>query len=142
MQITQAFQPFHSTGILHYEVEPLLKLVALIDPEITRYYRALLPKSVVLNPQRYASHISIVRKEVPPKMEHWGKYQGEEVEFAYDGYVFAGTPYWWINVYSSRLEDIRVELGLPNSSQYTRPPEGYSKCFHSTIGNSKGYGGA
>jgi hypothetical protein len=28
-------------------------------------------------------------------------------------------------------------LGLPVSSEYTLPPEGFVKCFHMTIGNFK-----
>lgn len=34
------------------------------------------------------------------------------------------------------LGDLRVSLGLPESSQWTRPPDG-RECFHMTVGNTK-----
>lgn len=125
---------FRSFGKLHYGDD---KLIVATDPELYRYYFSLTPKYERLNPQRYAAHISVVRNEVPPKMEFWGKYKDEEIEFLYDPFVFNGTVYYWINTFSSRLEEIRVELGLPVSSEFTRPPGGFFKCFHMTIGNTK-----
>jgi len=125
---------FKSTGKLHYEDN---KLVVETDRELARYYFSLVPKYVKLNPQRYAPHISVVRKEVPAKMEHWKKYEGESVEFLYEPHVFHGDVYYWLNTFSTRLEEIRLELGLPVSSEYTRPPGGFFKCFHMTIGNTK-----
>ena len=125
---------FHSIGKLSYSET---KLVVEIDQELSDYYFSLVPKYVKLNPQRHAAHISVVRNEIPPKMEHWGKYQGELIEFLYDPFVFSGTTYYWLNAFSSRLEGIRHELGLPVSSEYTRPPGGFIKCFHLTLGNLK-----
>jgi hypothetical protein len=132
---------FSSIGTLHYDPKRqeggFYKLTAAIDPEITRYYRALVPRSVRLNPQLYAPHISVVRREVPPKMENWKKHEGEEIEFFYDGYIHNDETYFWLNIFCVSLEEIRTELGLPVSSPYTLPPDGFNKCFHSTIGNTK-----
>lgn len=125
---------FKSTGCLRYGEN---KLVLEADQELSRYYFSLIPKYVKLNQQRYAPHISIVRKEVPSKMEYWKKYDGEAVEFLYEPYVYNDETYYWINTFSNRLEEIRLELGLPVSSEYTRPPGGFFKCFHMTIGNCK-----
>lgn len=128
---------FRSVGTLRYHNEPLLKLVVDIDQEISNYYRSLLPKYIKPNPQMYGAHISVVRREIPPNMEFWGKYEGEEIEFFYEPGVKFDKVYCWLNVWCNRLEDIRKELGLPVFSKYTIPPEGFLKCFHTTIGNFK-----
>lgn len=113
------------------------KLNVMVDPGIVEYYRALVPKYVGLNGTRYPAHISVVRRETPKNPEFWGKYEGEEVKFAYSNAVHNGKIYFWLNAFSERLEEIRLELGLPVSTEYTRPPDGYTKCFHITLGNLK-----
>lgn len=130
---------YTSRGPLRYSTDNngLCKLNVSVDPGIVSLYLALLPKYVKLNKQMYPPHISVVRRETPPNMEFWGRYEGEEVEFTYTNHVYNGTVYWWLNAFSKRLEDIRVELGLPVSSEYTRPPDGWTKCFHITLGNFK-----
>jgi len=130
---------FKSSGYLHYDKDNLLryKLVLSVDQEIIRYYRYLLPNSFALNSQMYDGHISVVRKEVPLNMEFWGKYENELVEFEYSHAMRNGAIYFWIDVFSKRLEEIREELGLPICSPYILPPEGYRHCFHATIGNIK-----
>jgi hypothetical protein len=129
---------FESWGPLRYSIGTAsYKLVVEVDKGIVNYYRDLLPKYIYLNRQMYAPHISVIRHEVPPNLEHWGKYEGEEVRFFYKPSVRHGTVYYWLDVFCVRLEEIRLELGLPVSSPYTRPPDGFSKCFHCTIGNVK-----
>src|SRR5271170_4158649 len=97
---------YTSSGLLHYEDK---KLIVSADQELSRYYRALVPTYIRLNPQRYPAHISVVRNETPSLMEHWGKHQGREIEFQYEPYVHSGTIYYWLNVFSSELEGIRSE---------------------------------
>ena len=128
-----------STGILRYSNIPEYgyKLIVEVDPQLARYYRSLVPKYVGLNGSRYPAHISVVRKEFPPNLSVWGKYEGEEIVFSYDTDIKIGKVYYWLNAFSTRLEEIRIELGLPTSSEYTRPPEGFIKCWHITIGNLK-----
>ena len=129
---------FNSTGKLKYHKGESYKLIVEVDPEIARYYISLIPKYIKFNTQMYKPHISVVRKEIPPNLEYWGKYEDQIVDFAYDGTIYRGEVYIWLDVYSKRLEEIRLELGLPVHSQYTLPPEGYENVFHSTIGNFKG----
>lgn len=130
---------YKSAGPLRYETGNAgVKLIVEVDPGIVSLYRALIPKYHKTNPQMYKPHISVVRKEVPPNMEHWGKYEGEIIEFEYSPHVHHGQVYWWLNCWSKRLEEIRQELGLPVDSPYTRPPDGMAKTFHCTIGNTKG----
>lgn len=130
---------FRSVGTVNYLHKEGYgyRLVVDVDPELVRYYRALIPKWIKTNTQMYDPHISVVRHEVPVVMEAWGTHQGESVEFHYSNIIHQGTVYLWLNVFSTALEDLRVELGLPISSPYTVPPDGFSKCFHCTIGNTK-----
>lgn len=130
---------FKSIGVLRYENAKNYdyKLALYIDPEISRYYRALIPKWIKSSPQMYPPHISIVRKEIPPNLEFWGKYEGKKIEFEYEPVIKFGRVYCWLDCFCNRLEEIRLELGLPVDSRYTLPPEGFRKCFHSTLGNFK-----
>jgi hypothetical protein len=127
-----------STGILEYgEGNSGLKLILKIDPNIYFFYRSLIPKYVGLNPQKYEPHISVVRKEIPLNMNFWGKYEKEKVEFEYNSYIHHGEVYYWINAFSKRLEEIRLELGLSLLNKYGEAPEGFNKIFHITVGNIK-----
>lgn len=129
---------YESKGIIRYSIVDIgYKLVVDIDQSIADYYRSLIPKYKYVNRQKYPAHISVVRHEKPPNLEKWGKYNGEEVIFWYDNEIKSGQVYYWLNTFSEKLEKVRTELGLPVSSEYTRPPEGYLKCFHCTIGNIK-----
>lgn len=84
----------------------------------------------------YSSHISTVRNETPLNLSVWRKYHQQEISFDYEPFIYNGTVYYWLNAYSKNLEDIRLELGLPNTSEFTRSPDGRHK-FHITIGNLK-----
>ena len=129
---------YKSIGTLRYENKGgKYKLIVEVDQGISDYYRSLIPKWITVNPQMYRAHISVVRREIPVNLEYWGKYEGEKIEFSYEGIVRQGTVYFWLNVFCVRLEEIRKELGLPVRSEYTIPPEGFTKCFHCTIGNQK-----
>jgi hypothetical protein len=129
---------YQSKGILRYSIVDIgYKLIVEVDQGISDFYRRLIPKARYVKPQMYSAHISVVRRETPPNLEFWGKYDGEEIEFWYDTDIKWGKVYYWLNTFSERLEFIRTELGLPVSSEYTRPPEGFIKCFHCTIGNTK-----
>lgn len=125
---------YQSTGKIHYEPE---KLIVLIEQELVDYYRSLIPWWHKAKAQKYPAHISVVRHETPVFAEFWGKYEGEEIEFSYDPDIKNSANYFWLNVFCVKLEEIRLELGLPVSSPYTRPPDGFCKCFHTTIGNCK-----
>ena len=128
-----------SVGVLRYKrgSEGGYNLTLEADQAISDYYRDLLPPWKKANPQRYRAHVSVVRKEVPVNLKAWGRHEGERVEFTYTGKVFFGAVYCWLNVFCVRLEEVRAELGLPVSTVYTRPPEGFVKCFHLTLGNYK-----
>ena len=130
---------YPSTGILHYSrgKHGGYRLVLDADQQIVEYYRVLIPPYICVNPQRYSAHVSVVRNEIPVNLDAWSKYQGHSINFFYSPIVHFGQVYCWLNVFSQQLEEIRLELGLPVSSEYTLPPEGFTKCFHMTIGNFK-----
>ena len=138
---------FRSTGTLHYEMAntaPPYKLVLLVDPDLATYYFTSIPKSVRARRQAFAAHVSVVRKEAPLHAAAWGKYEGEVVEFWYEHNVRQDNVYLWLDAYSTRLEELRTELGLHNAPLYpatyhTPMPEGYpfKKRFHITLGNTK-----
>ncbi len=132
---------YSSSGTFHCEyVEKYgYKAYVEVDKEIVAYYRRLIPKYITHRPQMYPSHISVVRYEIPRNLKAWDYYvnKKEEIPFTYEGIVRIGKVYLWLNFFSKRLEEIRIELGLPVESIYTLPPEGFAKCFHCTIGNMK-----
>jgi hypothetical protein len=132
------FTLYNSIGTLRYGYS---HLILDIDPEITRYYRSFLPKSLYVKLPLYPAHVSIVRKESSlflEKVSHlWGKYEGEKVEYVYSPLIHNRGVYFWLNAFSIRLEEIREELGLPLISYYKDIPERYKHTFHSTMGNIK-----
>jgi hypothetical protein len=130
----------NSEGRLSYRKEGnSYGLTVQVDQGISDFYRSLIPKYYDWQQQKYPAHITVVRihKEVPKNLEHWGKYNNKKIKFAYSGMIHDGTVYWWLNAFSTELEDIRLELGLPVRSEYTLPPEGFTKCFHITLSNKK-----
>jgi hypothetical protein len=123
-----------SVGALRYTGEP--KLNVEVDPEIVRLARALVPKAFRLNRTRYAPHITVVRNESIPDMTRWGQHEGTFIEFEYEGVVYNDDTYYWLRAFSPVLTRLRVELGLPESSEWSRAPDGF-ESFHVTIGNQK-----
>lgn len=124
---------FSSKGILSYGPEE--RVLIWVDRSIAEYYRSLIPKYIFIQPQKYPAHITVVRSgRETPDMSHWGKYEGEEIEFAYDGKIkFDGGVYYYLDVICERIAEIRMELGLP------RYRFGDNKKYHITIGNSKSH---
>ena len=115
------------------------RLVLEIDPGIAQFYRSLIPKWYTAHSQAAKPHITIVRVAKPPKIEAWGKYEGEKIEFYYDPYIHQGGFYWWLNCYSKRLEEIANELGLVfiDHPGFAKPMKGYKKVWHTTLANQK-----
>lgn len=132
---------FQARGPLRYSrpEDGSYKLIVEVDNGIVQLARALVPKAVRLNVQRYAPHISVVRREVPVHKDVWGSHEGEIVEFFYSPIAFNDDSYYWILAFSEKLHEVRVELGLERLSEYSRPPDG-TDAFHITIGNLKSWG--
>jgi hypothetical protein len=132
-------------GRLNYSMDHVgYRLVITLSRDFGAYYRSLIPKSLPVQAPKYPPHVTVIRsgRDVPTNLEAWGKYQGDIIEFQYPSYVHVGRDYYWLEVWCDRLEEIRVELGLQPVSQWTRPPGGRARCFHTTIGNRKHVGPA
>jgi hypothetical protein len=125
---------FSSSGIIQYSenLSDPTSLRLLTDPDLSNYYRSLIPKWLRQAKPGYAPHISVVRKEIPADLSAWGKYEGEVVEFKYSNIIHTDGKYFWLNCFSYRLEEIRSDLGLPlwgsNHLVY------YNQTWHITIG--------
>lgn len=128
---------FTSTGTLVGSVEQgNFKLIVEVDPEISAYYRSLIPRYYRVSRQRYAPHISVIRDEKVLYPDEWEKFQGKEIVFWYSGIIHNDDTYFWLEANSWDLQDIRVKLGLTSTSRITRSPDG-SHSFHITLGNLK-----
>lgn len=126
---------FNSKGILRYG--PGIRAIVEVDQGISNFYRKLIPKYNYVQSQMYPAHITVVRtaKEIPTNMSVWGKYEGQEIPFTYDNHVYNDKTYWYLNVQSDRIGDIREELGLPRFRSGELGAD--RKSYHITIGNSK-----
>lgn len=109
---------------------------AMLDQQLADYYLSLIPKSYRLTRPRWPAHATIARPDDYIKDGHWawGRHEGEVVDFVYDPTLHTNDKYWWFNLWSKVMENIRSEFGLGLSSRITIPPHGYSKCFHCTVG--------
>ena len=94
--------------------------VANVDREITRYYRWWVKKRfwVDLHQPSWDAHVSIIRGERPSnELKHlWKKYHKQKIEFQYSHNVWNGgknNNYWFVDIESPELIDIRRELKLP-----------------------------
>ena len=97
-------------------------LIVQADLEIGRYYRKLYHyfryRAEVLMPPAWREHVTVIRNEEPPNETAWEKYAGEMVEFEVLPVPDNNGDYFWLEVVSPRLLDIREELGLPRPPLY------------------------
>ena len=128
---------FTSSGIIHYDTSDGNRVSVSVDKAIGEYYYALIPKYFRVLKPRWTPHVTVVSpidEIVHPEM--WGDREGQRANFAYDHVVLYEKGFWWFNLWSIEMEDIRKELGMSIKSRVTIPPEGYSKCFHCTVGKT------
>ena len=83
------------------------------DEDLARYYRRQLRQKGLAGPP-YGSHITVLAGdyESPPKVEAWGKYEGQTVKFQYYPDIRNLGDFYWLPVRCEFLLDIREELGL------------------------------
>ena len=104
-------------------------VVVDIDDQIVQYYYSLIPKYYYAQRQMYRGHITVIRTG----FETWPKsidYTGRTIFFYYENVVRFTEPYFYLNVYSDDIGNLRRSLGLTyNRWTFT--------CFHITVGNIK-----
>lgn len=143
-------QLLKGTGVLVYDPHrPGMKsktdwwIVVNTDSEICRYYRWWVYRRYMLELQKpsWGAHVSVLRggKPAADKMHLWKKHQGEKIEFVYEPVVYhsGDTPrgdhpdvFWYVDVWSERLNEIRAELGFTNEFQ------GKPIKYHLTVGRT------
>ncbi len=130
---------YKSHGMLHYS--GINRLVVNVEQDLADYYRSLIPRWIPNNRGRYRAHITVIRevkeKIEPEFIQFWGKYEGEIINFFYNPIIQQDDNYFWLDVYSQRLEEIRKELGLWVVARFTIPPPPFVKTWHFTIANRK-----
>jgi len=109
--------------------------VCYVDDNLSAYYRSLLPKAYGVAPQKYRTHVTVVRKDIESvasqfKENFWKRYENALIPIYYNGTIQRGGSYFWLDAWSPQLNVIRQELGL---HPYRFP----FNSFHITIGNCK-----
>lgn len=112
------------------------KLIVEVERDIAFLAKALAPKHLCLNGQRYPPHISVIRNEKVHDHLKWALYEGMTVSYEYGSFVFNDARFYWLRARSDALVEIRLELGLRAHSMFSMPPDG-SRWFHITIGNTR-----
>lgn len=127
---------YSSTAIVKYEND---KVYALVDQQISDYYRSLIPKYIYVQPQKYKAHITIVRsgKERPLNINCWGKHEGLGIKFEYNSEIKSDSLYFWLDVFSNDIGNIREELGLERFRNDIAFGGIQRTSYHITIGNKK-----
>ena len=99
---------------------------------IMDFYRWLIlkGKGFILHKPSWPAHVTVVRGEEPKNKSMWKAFQNEEIEFEYSYNVrYSGDTvsmknpelngtYWFIDIYSDRLSEIRQSLGLSAKQKY------------------------
>lgn len=125
---------FRATGIIKYYNNWVMAW--LVEDDLLKYYRTLLPKAWGVCPPMRPAHVSIVRLfESVPNRKAWGKYEGQSIVLEYEPGIQSNGLYYWLDTWSDEVGFIRRSLGLSTF----RENNGYSSFnnYHITIGNVK-----
>lgn len=123
-----------ASGVLTYHNQS--KVTLEIGYGLSHYYCALIPKYHYVQRSKYASHVSIVRHETVK--QNYGAGAGRRLTVRYDPDIKTDRDgrYWWLDVWSDDLCDLRVHLGLSPFRMLRNGKMG--DRFHITVGNRKG----
>ncbi len=138
-QITLQYDPNLGKELIDYEP---FWLIGTGDAGIGMYYQHLLKiemqrqcRYLVIDKPAWNTHVSVVRGEEPTIAGIWGKHARRKIKIDYEPIIKTNYLHYWLDAYSSDLEDIREEMGLSRKSfvyidGVKKPIE-----FHITIGN-------
>ncbi len=119
---------YRLTGTVHFRERTCY---ATFDKETAKYYYSLIPKYKNVKTQRYSPHITIVREFEKPNRRFFQdrlNFNGLEISYYYSPIILNDRKYYYLNVYSLEIEELRVLFGLKRFR---------FNCFHVTIGNTK-----
>lgn len=127
---------FEISGKLDYSVVAGgFRLVADMDVKFAHYYYSLLPKYLRVVKTGYSPHVTIVRFRIDsPVLDNWGKRQGQIVKMMYWPVIRNDEKFFWLDMFSLELEEIRQELRLPLPGQRKPSNPMYLRTFHMTLG--------
>lgn len=133
---------FKSSGILDCrQFDEYFGIYLNVSQSISNYYYNLIPKFKKKSQQRYASHITVVRiyKEFPKNIHLFDSYKNQSFNFYYSNIIRENENYYWLDVYSKELENLRTVFGLKNEYYFSDEKHSliFNKTFHITIGNKK-----
>ena len=108
-------------------------IICAVSQTIMEYYHAMAKKHLhlpKLNKPYNAAHITVVAGKYEDLTTHsrWKLHQGREINIAYNSFLTEMGGYFWLEVVSPELTEIRRELGLTDIPKHP---------FHITIGNLK-----
>lgn len=107
-------------------------LIIRCAPDLGRYFRELFAldryHTTSLQEPLWGTHVSVIRGEMPPSHDQWGRLAGQTVELEYTHEPQETAGYVWLPVTCPAALDYRESLGL------SREP---SLPLHLTIGNRK-----
>ncbi len=119
---------YPATGVIRYTTN-WVKVHTSIS--IIEYYSYLVEKHLhkKLNLPRHGAHVTVIsgKWERVTGKEAWGKHEGKQVTFLYSSKVQDQGNYFWVEVWSLSLNQLREELGL--GARY--------HPLHLTVGNIK-----
>lgn len=121
-----------SNGIVHYDTADGPWVTVWVDQQLADYCHSLIPKYHRVCRPRWKAHVTVVRPEdfpVNPDLQHWGKHEGEKVNFVYDPTVLYEKGFWWFNLWCVTMEDIRKELGVVYCKPHYYSPTGIFKML-------------
>ena len=96
----------------------------IVDDQLGKYLRKLFylarNRCEKLGNPSQGNHITVVSSHEKTENfeKFWKKYQGEPVEFEVILEPDTNSNAWWFPIKSTKLEDIREELGLPRQRIY------------------------
>lgn len=115
--------PFSGKATIHYDPRLGKKydpwwVIASCDNEIANYYRWHIERrfGITLLKPAFDAHVSIVIGEQPTNIELWGKHQNLEIDFSYTNKIYTNGEFWWLNVQSPAMLELRDQLGLPEKT--------------------------
>jgi hypothetical protein len=107
-------------------------LIVEADEELGRYLRHLFLlahwRTRRLQGPLWGTHVSVIRGDVPPQLQHWGDGDGDAIEFDLDLRAQETQGFVWCPVQCEAVLALRERLGLAREPQ---PP------LHLTVGNCR-----